>query len=181
MTAPLSAGALAEALARALPAGWRMRDRADSDLPALSQLYASTRWAELQAVDWPDEQKLAFLADQFGKQHSHYLQHYPGALWLVMELEGAVAGRIYLHPSERDIRLMDVALVPQLRRQGVGTKLLQALAAEADATGRTISLHVEPYNPAADLYRRLGYADVETRGYYLFMERAPGGVPTAAS
>ena len=177
MAAPLSASALAEAL----PAGWRLRDELDADLPALSQLYASTRWDELKPVAWSDEEKLAFLADQFDKQHRHYLQNYPGALWLVMEVEGAVAGRIYLHPSESDIRLMDVALVPQWRGQGVGTRLLTALAAQADASARSISLHVEPYNPAIGLYRRLGYADVETRGYYLFMERPARGAAGPAS
>ncbi len=162
---------LAQALARALPEGWTLRERRDADLPFLCELYASTREDELRPVPWPEEAKRAFLADQFAKQHAHYLQHYPGALWLVLEAQGEPVGRIYLYPTASDIRLMDVALVPAWRGRGVGTRLMRALSAHADASGCIVSLHVEPNNSALALYRRLGWTEVETRGYYLYMER----------
>lgn len=166
-------GALGDALGAALPSGWSLRERVEADGPFLCQLYASTRWEELTPVPWPEEHKLAFLADQFAKQHTHYLQHYPGAYWLVIEVDGVSVGRVYLYPTEKEIRLMDIALVPERRDQGVGTALLQALAAQADAGGRIVSLHVEPNNRALGLYRRLGYAEIEARGYYLYLERRP--------
>lgn len=122
-------------------------------------------------MDWTDEQKKAFLHDQFDKQHRHYLAHYPHAQWLVIEHEHAPVGRIYLEEMPSEIRLMDVAIVPALRGRGAGTALMRALISHADQIGLAISLHVEPQNPALQLYRRLGFAEVETRGYYLFMER----------
>lgn len=42
--------------------------------------------------------------------------------------------------------------------------------AQADAGGRIVS-HVEPNNRALGLIAALGYAEVEARGYYLYLER----------
>lgn len=154
-----------------LQAGFRLRERTQEDLAFLSQLYASTREEELRVVNWTDAQKAAFLQDQFDKQHSHYLAHYPLAQWLVIEREGVPIGRIYLEQTSIEIRLMDLALLPSVRGQGVGTALMHALLAHADQARLAVSLHVEPYNRAMRLYRRLGFCEVETRGYYLLMER----------
>lgn len=166
------------ALARSLPRDHLLRARTDGDLEFLSRLYASTRAQELSVVPWTDAQKTAFLRDQFQKQHFHYLQHYPRAHWLVIEHRGVPVGRLYVEPGERDIRVMDIALLPQAQNKGIGTALMEALLDHADESGVTVSLHVEPYNPAIRLYRRLGFVDVEVRGYYQFMERPPGSRPS---
>jgi ribosomal protein S18 acetylase RimI-like enzyme len=174
MAGPEEAAApgLQRALATGLPPGFQLRERTAGDLEFLAGLYASTRQEEMRLVDWTDAQKGAFLRDQFDKQHRHYLEHYPQAIWLVIECEGARVGRIYLEQTFREIRLMDVALVPAVRGQGLGTALMHALLAAADSAGLPVSLHVEPFNPAIRLYRRLGFVELETRGYYQFMERA---------
>jgi len=161
-------------LAVGLPGGYALRERTQGDIPFLSRLYASTREDELRVVNWTDAQKAAFLQDQFDKQHLHYLAHYPRAQWLVIEREGVPVGRIYLEQTPSEIRLMDLALLPAIRGQGIGTALMRSLIAHADQVGLAISLHVEPYNPAMRLYSRLGFLEVETRGYYLFMERRCG-------
>lgn len=171
----IAAASLQPVLAAALPMGYGLRPRSHDDLAFLSRLYASTREDELRVVNWSDAQKAAFLQDQFDKQHAHYLEHYPQAQWLVIEREGAAAGRIYLEQTSREIRLMDVALLPALRGQGVGTALMNALLAHADRAGLPVSLHVEPFNPAMRLYQRLGFVELETRGYYLLMERRRAG------
>lgn len=165
---------LRPSLAASLPPGYLLRDRTPGDLAFLSRLYASTREEELRAVNWPDAQKAAFLADQFDKQHHHYLAHYPRAQWLVIEREGIAVGRVYLEQTCSEIRLMDLALLPADRCKGFGTALMHALITHADKSGLIVSLHVEPFNPAIRLYRRLGFVEIETRGYYVFMERRAG-------
>lgn len=166
---------LGAVLAAALPAGFELRPRSQEDLAFLSRLYASTREEELRPVNWSDPQKAAFLQDQFDKQHAHYLEHYPAAQWLVIEHQGAAVGRIYIEQTSREIRLMDVALLPAFRGRGVGTTLMNALLAHGDRACLPVTLHVEPFNPAMRLYQRLGFVELETRGYYLFMERRCGG------
>ena len=158
-----------------LPEDARLRPRAESDLAFLSQLYASTREEELRPVQWSEAQKLAFLQDQFAKQHAHYLLHYPRAQWHVIEAGGRPIGRFYLEETGSEIRLMDVALLPAWRGRGIGGALMRALLEHADAQGLLVTLHVEPFNPAMRLYTRLGFRPVETRGVYVFMQRAGAG------
>ncbi|WP_395688254.1 GNAT family N-acetyltransferase [Caenimonas koreensis] len=136
-------------------------------------MYASTREDELRIVPWPPEVKQAFLQDQFNKQHTHYLSGYPNALWLVLEHASEPAGRIYVEQTGSEIRLMEISLLPACRNAGVGTSLMNALLAHADLQGLPVTLHVEPYNPAKRLYQRCGFLDVETRGYYVLMQRMP--------
>lgn len=171
----MSAPELGRALARRLAQGVALRPRTDADLAFLAGLYASVREDELRQVDWPAARKEAFLHDQFSKQHAHYLEHYPQAVWLVIECEGVAVGRLYAEQTGAEIRLMEVSLLPQYRNRGIGSALLQALLEHADQAGLPVSLHVEPFNPAYRLYERAGFATLETRGVYCFMQRPAGG------
>ena len=160
-------------LRQSLPTAYGLRQRSEADLPFLCRLYAQTREDELAPVQWTAEQKKAFLADQFEKQHRHYLQHYPLAQWWVLTFQETPMGRLYLEQTRRELRIMDVALMPGHRNHGLGTALMRALIGHADDQQLTASLHVEPFNPALRLYQRLGFVHAETRGMYLFMQRPP--------
>ena len=155
-------------------ADWQLRAETDADRDFLERLYAHTRVDELAPVPWTDAQKQAFLAEQFALQHAQYLQHYPGAAFLLMEHRGVAAGRIYLHRGAHELRLMDMALLSHLRNQGIGSALMQGLVAWCDANALALTLHVEPFNPAYRLYRRCGLTWQRSTGVYHFLERAPG-------
>ncbi|GGJ45033.1 GNAT family N-acetyltransferase [Deinococcus roseus] len=146
------------------------RQIAQADLPFLFQLYASTR-EDVLSQPWPLEQKQAFLVQQFNAQHDQYQQHYIGAEFLILQVGGVDLGRMYLHRTRKEHRLMEVTLLPQYRKQGLGTALMHALMQQADAAGLPITLHVEQFNPAYQMYLRLGFQDVEQRGMYMFMQR----------
>ncbi len=60
--------------------------------------------------------------------------------------------------------------MPEFRGRGIGTALVTELFAEADASGRSVSIHVESNNPARRLYERLGFQDVGEHGVYKLME-----------
>lgn len=139
----------------------------------LSALYAHSRAAEMALVDWPEQAKRDFLQQQFDLQHAYYVANYPGADFLVVELDGARAGRIYVYRSPGDIRVMDVALLPELRGRGIGSGLLAELIEESERSGSSITLHVEADNPAVRLYQRLGFEHLEDRGVYQFYGRRP--------
>jgi ribosomal protein S18 acetylase RimI-like enzyme len=144
----------------------------------MARLYASTRTGELAPVPWPKETKQAFLHSQFELQHAHYRKHYRHAEFLVIERAGQPIGRLYLHPDAHEIRIMDIALLPEQRGQGIGTQLLNALLAHAQAQGAPVTLHVEPLNPAQRLYRRLGFRLLEDRGVYHFLGWRPDQLNT---
>jgi len=150
--------------------GLHLRAVVQADEPFLFELYASTREEELAVVDWPESAKTQFLRMQFEAQSRHYRQHYPGATLDVIEIRGEPVGRLYVHRGRKDIRIMDIALLPAHRGRGLGTALLRTLMAEAEQSGRSLSIHVEIFNPARRLYQRLGFVEVDDVGVYKLME-----------
>jgi ribosomal protein S18 acetylase RimI-like enzyme len=140
------------------------------DFDFLARVYASTRAEELAPVPWPDELKTAFLRAQFEAQDKYYRENYTTAEFLVI-LDGDVpAGRLYVDRWPDEIRLMDIALLPEHRGKGLGTRLLRDLQQEARTAGKPLRIHVERMNPALGLYKRLGFRQVEDRGVYWLME-----------
>jgi ribosomal protein S18 acetylase RimI-like enzyme len=150
-----------------------LRPVARDDEPLLLRVYASTREAELAPVPWSDEQKAAFVAMQFAAQSAHYAQHYPGLSADIVLVDGEPAGRLLVARWAREIRIVDIALLPAFRGRGAGGELLAALSDEAAGTGRRLSIHVERGNRALALYQRLGLRPVGETGLYLYMARDP--------
>lgn len=143
----------------------------DTDLPFLAELYASTRAEEMAQVDWPAETVRAFLYDQFNLQHHHYQTHYRGTAFEVVLVDGVAAGRRYVARWDKEIRLVDIALMPAFLGCGIGRRLMAELVAESDRTGRPICLHVEQNNRVLGWYHRLGFQVVDSHGIYFRMER----------
>jgi ribosomal protein S18 acetylase RimI-like enzyme len=110
---------------------------------------------------------------QFDAQDAWWRENYGDASFDVICVDGEPAGRLYVHRGPREIRIVDIALLPEHRGGGIGTRLLSELAAEADASGKSLTIHVERMNPALRLYERLGFALAEDKGVYLFLERPP--------
>jgi ribosomal protein S18 acetylase RimI-like enzyme len=139
----------------------------DADLPFAAALYASTRAEELASLPWPAEVKQAFLAQQHAAQHAHYRQHYRDMEAMIVERRDAAIGRLYLYEMPSEIRIVDISLIPEARRQGIGAALLRDLFAEAAPRGKSITIHVEKNNPARTLYARLGFTILDDdRGAY---------------
>jgi ribosomal protein S18 acetylase RimI-like enzyme len=147
-----------------------LRPATKADRAFLVELYGSTRADELALVDWDDATKRAFVEHQFSAQDDHYRAHYPGATFDVIELDGERAGRLYVHRGEKEIRIMDIVVAPTFRGRGIGTALIEELMAEAGATGRSLSIHVEMQNPARSLYERLGFVPAGEHGVYVLMK-----------
>jgi ribosomal protein S18 acetylase RimI-like enzyme len=149
------------------------RPYSDADIPFLRYLYGTTREDEMQRVPWTDEQKAQFLDMQFTAQKNHYEASYPDCEFLVIEIEGKAIGRLYIDRGEKEIRLTDIALLPEYRGRGIGRMLLEEILEEGRASGRRVTIYVEHYNPARHLYDRLGFRHIETNGVYHFMEWVP--------
>lgn len=153
-----------------MPHDISLRPISDGDREFLAALYAGTREEEMKLAPWSNEQKERFLQQQFDAQHQYYQMHFAGAHFDLICRGHEPIGRLYVSRVPEEIRVIDIALLPEHRGQGLGTRLMESILQEAKATRRPVRIHVESFNPARRLYERLGFRKVEDRGVYLFME-----------
>jgi len=150
-----------------------LRAACPEDEAFLLSVYASARDEELAPLPWSAADKAAFLAQQGAAQHQHYRTYYREAEYKVILLDGAAIGRLYVARWPREIRIMDIALLPPYRNAGIGAALIADLFEEAALTGKSVSVHVESFNPARRLYERLGFREVEDKGVYRLLSWEP--------
>lgn len=128
-------------------------------------------------TEWTEEQKRAFLQQQFQAQHTYYQQIYPKASFLVILWEEQPAGRLYLDERPDEIRVVDIALLPDFRNQGLGKEIMRGIMAKAGMSGKSVSIHVERMNRALQFYERLGFRVIsEENQVYLLMAWRPDPV-----
>lgn len=153
-----------------LAARLSLRDAEAADETVLTAIYAATRREELAALGWSEEQFEAFCRMQFALQTQAYKMQFPDAQSSVVELDGRAVGRLLVNRTASEIRLIDIAFLPDFRGLGAGTILIESLQHETEMAGKTLVLRVLTTNPSAlRLYGRLGFAVVETNQTHLTM------------
>ena len=149
----------------------RLRQVTPDDDPFLFSVYASTRADELAQVQWEEGQKEAFVKWQFEMQRREYDARFPDAQYNVIEIDQHSAGRIWIGQTEDEIRLLDIALLPQFQNRGAGTILITDLIDQARKAGKRLRHMVFVLNDNADrFYERLGFVVIEDMGGYKHME-----------
>lgn len=152
----------------------RLRLATERDIPFMQGLYASVRESEFAPTGLSSESIKQFLALQFAAQHQHYMSHYNSDAFHIVEFENTPVGRLFIDYWESEIRIVDIALLPEICGQGIGRYLLSSVLVEATAKALPVSIHVERHNPALRLYERLGFKVTARRDdIYLLMEWHP--------
>lgn len=151
-----------------------LRPIRDEDLVVLSEIYGSTREEELKQVTyWSEQDKKAFIQQQFMAQHDYYQKNYVGAAFYLIVQHKTPIGRLYIHENyqEKGVRIIDAALLPNWQKKGVGKSILEDILAKGNSLKRNVSIHVEAFNPAKHLYERLGFEKIsETNAVYHLMQ-----------
>jgi GNAT superfamily N-acetyltransferase len=151
-----------------------LRPVTKEDEPFLVDLYASTRDAELSQAEWPAGQREIFVRWQFDMQRREYDARFPDARYQLIIIDGEPAGRIWVGEDKEQIRLLDIALLPQFQKRGAGTVLLGELMKEAARAGKFLRHMVFVLNNDAHrFYERLGFLIIEDLGAYKHMEYRP--------
>ncbi|HEY2507674.1 MAG TPA: GNAT family N-acetyltransferase [Streptosporangiaceae bacterium] len=136
-------------------------ERPGEDDEFLRAVYASTRRDELAAFGWSKAQEEAFIRMQFDAQTRHYHSTFPAAARLIICVDEGPAGRLIVSRREDEIRIVDLALLPEFRGAGIGHELVSRLLAEADAARLPVRCHVLGTNPARAFWERAGFATLE--------------------
>ncbi len=154
-----------------------LRDIQDSDLAVLCKIYGSTRTEELEkGTNWSDEQKNIFIEHQFSAQHEYYQKNYIGAKFYIIEKDNVTIGRLYIDFffEKKGIRIIDITLLPDWRDKNIGSSILKEILEKAAKEKLKVTIHVESFNPAMNLYKKLGFIKIsETNGIYHLMEWSP--------
>lgn len=158
-----------------LKARLSLRQASASDERILLTVYVEARRDELAPLGWSDEQLTAFCRMQFVLQTQAYKMQFPDALGYVVEMSEQAIGRLLVDRAEREIRLVDIAFLPEFRNLGAGTILIENLQREAETMGKALELRVLGTNAAAiRLYKRLGFVVAENNQTHLTMRWRAG-------
>jgi len=152
----------------------RLRPVGSADDEFLIRVYDSTRAEELAQAEWQEGQREAFLKWQFDLQRGEYDARFPDAEYYVIVIDDQDAGRIWIGRDDKQIRLLDIALLPEFQNRGAGTLLIRSLIAEAAASNKLLRHMVFVLNNDAHrFYERLGFEIIEDLGAYKHMEWKP--------
>ncbi|HUQ31494.1 MAG TPA: GNAT family N-acetyltransferase [Pyrinomonadaceae bacterium] len=147
-----------------------LRPVAASDEEFLLAVYAAARADEMARVPWSLPQKEAFIKMQFDAQQAHYRTHNPNASHDVILLSGQAIGRLYVARRDREIRILDITILPDYRNRGIGTPLIEDLMREAAHADKPLTIYVESFNPSHGLFDRLGFSKIEDDGVNHLLE-----------
>lgn len=131
-------------------------------------LYASTR-DDLRPLG--PEVFDGLVGMQFRAQSMSIRLDHPNADRKIVIVEDVPAGRLITDGSDGPVEVIDVALLPEYRGQGLGTSVMRGVIAQADRLGRAVRLHVEKQSRAIHLYERLGFSICGDVGMYFAMSR----------
>ena len=109
--------------------------------------------------NWGNNDDMGFIAIDEIEQRAM------GAVWIRL-LTGENKGYGYVNDRTPEL---SIAVLPEYRTRGVGTRLLVHLLKNIQTRYQAISLSVSPNNPALRLYQRLGFEKVEAIGNSLTM------------
>ena len=88
----------------------------------------------------------------------------------VIELENTAIGIQVVERAPDSIHLLQIFILPEYQRRGIGSMLIERLLAEARSARLPLRLSVLRVNPAFALYQRMGFKVVDATPERYFME-----------
>jgi ribosomal protein S18 acetylase RimI-like enzyme len=110
---------------------------------------------------------------QYEARKGGYATAYPTAESAVISIGDLPAGSIIIFRGPSEIRLVDIALLPEFRGRGLGGEVISMLVSEAAHAGSRLRLSVLRSNRATHLYERLGFIATGGDEMYCEMECRP--------
>jgi ribosomal protein S18 acetylase RimI-like enzyme len=144
-----------------------LRDASGRDEPWLKDLFSVSQPALVALASLPNGMGEALVTMQYSARQAHFQAHWPRAVQRVIERRGGIepgrapggqpVGALWADDGADGIHVLDIAVLPAWRCQGIGTRCLQDLMAVAARRHLPVTLQVAPDNPARRLYERLGF------------------------
>ena len=153
--------------------GLRLRPLVPADQAFLWDVFHIALWdpppAPLRPRSVLEHPEVRIYAEGWGRE---------GDIGVVAEVDGRPAGACWMRlvTGGRGLAYVDdetpqlgIALLPEYQHCGYGEPLMRAALEAARSRYRRVSLSVHPENPAARLYARCGFVQVDVRRAYRIM------------
>ena len=142
------------------------------DKSFLYRVFVGTR-PDITNSNLAQQEKDQMMRMQFDAQHYHYQTHFGDADFLIVLAAKVPVGRLYIHRRQDEIRIIDISLLPEHRRSGIGTQLMSGILKEAQRADKPIRLNVEHFHKARRFYDGLGFVKISETDTHALMEWAP--------
>jgi len=140
-----------------LPNGIRLRPATAADNAFQRMVHDANRW-DLAFVDGDAEFVQSLLDMQYAAQTEGHGAQHPNALYYIIEKTGTACGRLVLDFTETEVRIIDVALIPEAQDKGIGPTVLGAVQNVAGQLGAPVVLVTQRINTrAVRVYEKLGF------------------------
>jgi ribosomal protein S18 acetylase RimI-like enzyme len=148
------------------PVNVALRPATPADEEFLFALFISSR--EYDLAIFPESQRTALMRMQFRGQHETYTQSYPVAEHSILSFDGSDAGRVWVAETEDSIAILDIAILPAYRNQGIGAHVYRDLIVKGQAAGKPLHATVSTSNPGSlRFHERLGFQRTGSDGFYV--------------
>jgi GNAT superfamily N-acetyltransferase len=157
------------------PAGTvELRPAEAADEPFLRELDGAVATDQL-GPGGLDQSTLTTLRElQFVARRRDRATRYPDANEQLILLDGRPVGAVLADRSSDRILIVDLALIPTARHQGIGTTILAALAAEAGRPGVPLRATTQSSNARARrFFARAGFQELHDDGLNVSLQREP--------
>ena len=141
------------------------------DREFLLSVYAASREIELSMVPWDAAQRRLFVEHQSNAQTCHYETEYHDVKHDIILYDDDPAGRLFVSRGDPEqIAILDLTVMPEYRKKGIGSRLIRELQAEAARVGKSLRIYIENFNPSQELFRKLGFEVTDDSGVNLRFE-----------
>jgi RimJ/RimL family protein N-acetyltransferase len=161
-----------DVIAIASPLGrLELRPEQETDAAFRFALFCDSQSAGWDALPLTPQMRQQLMRHQFEAQILGYRSAFPDARFDIVMRDGEPIGRIIVDRPGTHLHIVDQAIVPRWRGQGIGSSIMRALMHEAADAAIPLRLKVVPTNAAAlRLYRRLGFRPIAEPAPFLELE-----------
>jgi ribosomal protein S18 acetylase RimI-like enzyme len=151
-----------------------LRPESELDEPFLRRLIVETIAGGLGASQWPEPMRSHLLGIQYAARRQSHRANFPEAASYIVDADGTDAGWTVVTTLPREIQLVEIMVLGELRGRGIGTSVIRQVLANAAAVAKPVRLHVNVTNHAAiELYQRLGFRRIDGDEVQHVMECLP--------
>src|SRR5712691_5416345 len=92
----------------------------------------------LGAAHWPEHVRDPLLRTQYQAREQGIAANYPDAARQIILVDGAPAGRLVVSRTNDEIRIVDIAVLPERQNTGIGTAAMLELLEESNRSGKPL-------------------------------------------